>query len=125
MLGQEPDFAPGLPSALAAAFRQLSLESRAKEAARCAFELVCMSGEERLLARARHHEAQAQWTQAIESWRMLVECFPDNVDYGSALATAQVAAGRTREAQETLRVPAAAGAAGRGREARSASRWRP
>jgi tetratricopeptide (TPR) repeat protein len=102
MLEHEPDFAPAW-SALAAAFQQLSLGTRAKEAARRAFELSFrLSGEERLLVRARHHEAQAEWTQAIEAWRLLVGRFPDNVEYGSALVSAQVAAGRTREAQETL-----------------------
>jgi tetratricopeptide (TPR) repeat protein/tRNA A-37 threonylcarbamoyl transferase component Bud32 len=101
-LDWEPTFAPAW-SALAAAFRQLYLESRAKEAARRAFELsVSLSGEERMVVRARHHEAQAEWTQAIEAWRTLLGRFPDNVEYGAALAAAQVAAGRTREAQETL-----------------------
>jgi tetratricopeptide (TPR) repeat protein len=101
-LEREPSFAPAW-SALAAAFKRLYLESRAKEAARRAFELSShLSGEERLLVRARHHEAQAEWTQAIEAWRTLLGHFPDNVEYGTALASAQVAAGRTREAQETL-----------------------
>jgi len=101
-LNWEPTFAPAW-SALAAAFKQLYLESRAKEAARRAFELsVSLSEEERMVVRARHHEAQAEWPQAIETWRTLLGRFPDSVEYGTALASAQVAAGRTREAQETL-----------------------
>jgi tetratricopeptide (TPR) repeat protein len=99
---REPGFAPAW-SALAAAFKRLYLESRAKEAARRAFELsASLSAEERLLVRARHHEAQAEWTQAIEAWQLLLGRFPDNVEYGTALASSQVTAGRTREAQETL-----------------------
>ncbi len=110
---REPGFAPAW-SALAASFQQLYLESRAKEAARRAFELsASLSGEERLLVRARHHEAQAEWTQAIEAWQTLLGRFPDNVEYGTALVSAQVSAGRTREAQETLaalrRLPAPLG----------------
>jgi tetratricopeptide (TPR) repeat protein/tRNA A-37 threonylcarbamoyl transferase component Bud32 len=104
MVQREPGFAPAW-SALAAAFKQLYLESRAQEAARRAFELsASLSAEERLLVRARHHEAQAEWTQAIEAWQMLLGRFPDNVEYGTALAFAQVTAGRPREAQETLAV---------------------
>jgi tetratricopeptide (TPR) repeat protein len=99
---REPGFGPAW-SALAAAFKQLYLESRAQEAARRAFELsASLSAEERLLVRARHHEAQAEWTQAIEAWQMLLGHFPDNVEYGTALVSAQVTAGRPREAQETL-----------------------
>ncbi|MBN1206107.1 MAG: protein kinase [Myxococcaceae bacterium] len=99
---REPAFAPAWAT-LAAALKQLFQESRAREAARRAFELSTgLSGEERLVVRARHHEAQAEWTQAIEAWRMLLERFPDNVEYGTGLVSAQVAAGRTWEAQETL-----------------------
>jgi len=99
---REPGFGPAW-SALAAAFKQLYLESRAQEAARRASELSAgLSAEECLLVRARHHEAQAEWTQAIEAWQMLLRQFPDNVEYGTALVSAQVAAGRPREAQETL-----------------------
>ncbi|MDY7230345.1 protein kinase domain-containing protein [Hyalangium rubrum] len=102
MLEREPSYAPAW-SVLAAAFQQLHLDSRAKEAARRAFELSSgLSGEERLLVRARHHEAQAEWTQAIGAWQSLLGRFPDNVEYGTALASAQVSAGRMREAQETL-----------------------
>ncbi len=99
---RQSDFAPAW-SALAAALKHLFQEARAKEAARRAFELsASLSREERLLVQARHHEAQAEWAQAIEAYQTLFEFFPDNVEYGTALVTAQVAAGQVREAQETL-----------------------
>ena len=100
----EPTFAPAY-SALAAAFQYLFQEESAKEAARRAFELAgSLSREERLLVSARHHEAQAEWPQAIEAYRTLFEFFPDNVEYGAALVYAQVTAGHNREAQATLEV---------------------
>ncbi|WP_233262044.1 tetratricopeptide repeat protein [Vitiosangium sp. GDMCC 1.1324] len=99
---QEPAFAPA-HSALAAAFQYLYQEEAAKESARRAFELAgSLSREERLLVSARHHEAQAEWTQAIEAYRTLFEFFPDNVEYGTALVYARVSAGQNREAQATL-----------------------
>jgi serine/threonine protein kinase/tetratricopeptide (TPR) repeat protein len=98
----EPAFAPA-HSALAAALQYLYQEEAAKEAARRAFELSSsLSREERLLVSARHHEAQAEWPQAIEAYRTLFEFFPDNVEYGTALVFAQVSAGQNREAQSTL-----------------------
>ncbi|HEX5754204.1 MAG TPA: hypothetical protein VFZ09_48930 [Archangium sp.] len=98
----EPSFAPA-HSALAAALQYLYQEEAAKEAARRAFELSSsLSREERLLVSARHHEAQAEWPQAIEAYRTLFEFFPDNVEYGTALVFAQVSAGQNREAQSTL-----------------------
>ncbi|HSP77710.1 MAG TPA: protein kinase, partial [Myxococcaceae bacterium] len=99
---RQSDFAPAW-SALAAALKHLFQEARAREAARRAYELsASLSREERLLVQARHHEAQAEWAQAIEAYQTLFEFFPDNVEYGTALVTAQVAAGQVREAQETL-----------------------
>ncbi|AKJ01780.1 serine/threonine protein kinase [Archangium gephyra] len=98
----EPAFAPA-HSALAAALQYLYQEEAAKAAARRAFELSSsLSREERLLVSARHHEAQAEWPQAIEAYRTLFEFFPDNVEYGTALVFAQVSAGQNREAQSTL-----------------------
>ncbi len=101
---REPTFAPA-HSALAAAFQYLYQEESAKQAARRAFELAgSLSREERLLVSARHHEAQAEWPQAIEAYRTLFDFFPDNVEYGAALVYAQVTAGQNREAQATLEV---------------------
>ncbi|WP_164014694.1 protein kinase domain-containing protein [Pyxidicoccus trucidator] len=97
---------PGFPlahSALAVAFKQLFLDERASEAARRAYALSGrLSREERLLVEARHHEARASWGHAIEAYRTLFDFFPDNVEYGTALVSAQVSAGQNREALATL-----------------------
>jgi serine/threonine protein kinase/tetratricopeptide (TPR) repeat protein len=99
---QEPDFALA-HSALAAAYQGLFHAERAKDAARRAFELSeGLPHEERLLVQARHHEAHANWEAAIEAYRALVELCPDSVEYGTALASAQVSAGQPREAHATL-----------------------
>ena len=98
----EPGFAPG-HSALAAACRHAFLEVRARSAARRAFELSGgLSREERLLVVARYHEARAEWAPAIEAYRTLLEFFPDNVEYGTALVSAQATAGLVRDALGTL-----------------------
>jgi tetratricopeptide (TPR) repeat protein len=98
----EPAFAPA-HSALAAAFNLLFQGARARAAARRAFELSeGLPREERLLVVARHHEAHAEWAPAIEAYRTLFEFFPDTVEYGTALVSAQVSAGQVREALATL-----------------------
>jgi len=98
----EPTFAPA-HSALAAAFEGLFLTERAKDAAQRAFELSQgLPYEERLLVRARYHAIHAEWGPAIEVYRMLLDLHPDAVEHGTALASAQVAAGRIRGALATL-----------------------
>ena len=98
----EPGFAPG-HSALAAACKHSFFESRARAAARRAFELCeGLPREERLLVVARYHDAHAEWAQAIEAYRTLFEFFPDNVEYGTALVSAQLSAGLVREALVSL-----------------------
>lgn len=102
VVAQEPGFALAW-SALAAACQALYLADRAKDAARHAFE--CSEGlprEESLLIQARHYEMQADWGPAIDAYRALMELSPDSVDYGTALASAQLSAGQPRAARETL-----------------------
>jgi tetratricopeptide (TPR) repeat protein len=102
VVAQEPNFALA-HSALAAACSGLFLAERAKASARRAFELSPgLPHEERLLVEARHHEAEADWAQAIEAYRSLVALCPDSVEYGTALVSAYVSAGQPREAQQTI-----------------------
>jgi hypothetical protein len=42
------------------------------------------------------------WDKAIEIYRALFEFFPDDVDYGLALARTQSSGGRGKEALETV-----------------------
>jgi serine/threonine protein kinase/tetratricopeptide (TPR) repeat protein len=104
VVGREPGFALA-HSALAAAYQALFLAERAKAAARRAFELSeGLSPEERWLVQARHYEAQADWVPAIEAYGELVKLSPDSVEYGTALVSAQVSAGKAREALATIEV---------------------
>jgi serine/threonine protein kinase/tetratricopeptide (TPR) repeat protein len=98
---REPSFALA-HSALAAAYQHQFLMERAKVAARRAFALSeGLPREDGLLVRARHHEAHAEWTQAIETYQELLKLSPDTVEYGVALASAQLYAGRLRDALAT------------------------
>jgi serine/threonine protein kinase/tetratricopeptide (TPR) repeat protein len=90
-------------SALAAAWSRLGYEGRAKEQAQRALELSAQtSREERLLIEARAHQLSAETAQATESYRALWEFFPDNVDYGLALITTQIAGGHAVDGEKTL-----------------------
>lgn len=100
-LALEPGFAPAW-SALAAACQQLFHQEQAREAAGRAYALSSgLCREERLLVEGRYHEACCDWELALEAYRTLFDFFPDTLEYGLALAAAQVAAGRLGEAQAT------------------------
>ena len=89
-----PDHAP-TRSALAAALNILGYEDKAKEQAKKAMQLSpSFSREERLLIEARSHEILEETSAAVDKYRELWEFFPDNVDYGVPLASAQVRAGK-------------------------------
>ncbi len=94
---------PLLRSALAAAWRDLGHDERARQEARRAFELSgALRREERRGIEARYREVANEWEAAIEIYRELTEYFPDNLEYGLRLAAAQSAAGRSAAAAETL-----------------------
>jgi tetratricopeptide (TPR) repeat protein/predicted Ser/Thr protein kinase len=98
----DPNHAPTY-SALAAAWSTLGYEGRAKEQAQRALKLSGQtSREERLLIEARAHELSAETAQAMESYRALWEFFPDNVDYGLALISTQIAGGHAVDGEKTL-----------------------
>ena len=98
----EPDFALG-HSALSAACARLGYDAAALEEAKKASELSSkLPRPERLLIEARYYEAGRNWQQAIDTYRTLFQFFPDNIDYGLALAAAEVAGGRGTNALETV-----------------------
>lgn len=98
----EPDN-PLIHSALAAAWSALGHDERARSAARRAFELSgSLRPEERQAIEASYRETSHEWEAAIRIYRGLAESFPDNLDYGLRLATAQTAAGRSADAAATL-----------------------
>jgi len=90
-------------AALATAWNQLGYDENARTEAKKAFDLSSnLSRAERLLVEARYREMSHEWDKAIEIYRALFEFFPDNLDYGIALASMQVNGGRGNEALVTL-----------------------
>jgi len=110
----DPQF-PMAHSALASAWSALGYDSKAQQEAKLAFDLSThLSPEERLLAEGRYREANREWPKAVEIYGTLWRTFPDNLDHGLRLASAQSSAGRGKEALTTLeslrRLPFGAGA---------------
>ena len=101
-IAAEPKFALG-HSALSAAWSKLGYDNTAMEEGKKASDLSAnLPRAERLLVQARYHEVSKHWDQAIEIYRSLFEFFPDNVDYGLALAEARIKGGKGRDALETV-----------------------
>ncbi|PTL76424.1 tetratricopeptide repeat protein [Vitiosangium sp. GDMCC 1.1324] len=90
-------------SALAETWAVLGYDTRALEEARRALALAeGLSREERLLVEGRVHEMEKDWAKTVEGYRTLSSLFPDNLDYGLRLASAQSAGGQGRDALSTL-----------------------
>jgi tetratricopeptide (TPR) repeat protein len=97
----EPDYAPS-HSALAA-WAMLGYDEKAKTEAKQAFELSTnLPRADRLLVEGRYNEMSKNWEKAIEIYRALVAFFPDSLDYGLALAQAQVSGGKGKDALNTV-----------------------
>jgi tetratricopeptide (TPR) repeat protein/TolB-like protein len=89
--------------ALADAWTMLGYDSHAKEETQRAFDLSSsLSREERLSVEGRYRETAGEWDKAIEIYGGLLAFFPDNVEYGLRLATAQSTGGRGQDALATL-----------------------
>ena len=98
----EPSFALS-HVALATAWSRLGYEERAKLEAKRAFDLSAnLSRAERLLVEGRYTEMSRNWSRAIEIYHALFDFFPDNLDYGLALAEAQLGANKWKEALDTV-----------------------
>jgi eukaryotic-like serine/threonine-protein kinase len=98
----DPSFALA-HSELANAWAQLGYAENARTEAKKAFDLSgSLPREQRLLVEARYREASGDWNKAIDIYRALFEFFPDNLDYGLALAADQVNAGNAKEAVNTV-----------------------
>ncbi len=50
----------------------------------------------------RYREVSKDWEKAIEIYHALVAFFPDSLDYGLALAQAQVSGGKGKDALDTI-----------------------
>jgi tetratricopeptide (TPR) repeat protein/tRNA A-37 threonylcarbamoyl transferase component Bud32 len=98
----DPQHAP-THSALAGAWSALGYEARAREESKKAFDLAgALSREERLAVEARYREATHDWDKAVDIYRSLLQFFPDNLEYGLRLASAQESAGKGKDALATL-----------------------
>jgi eukaryotic-like serine/threonine-protein kinase len=98
----EPQYALA-HSALAAAWKGLGYDNQAKEEAKKAFDLAGnFSREDRLWIEGQYHEMTNERAKAVETYQTLFEFFPDNLDYGLRLATAQSSAAKGKDALATL-----------------------
>lgn len=90
-------------SALAAAWSALGYDAKAQEEAKRAFEIGAdLSREDRLSIEGPYRETTHAWEKAIEIYRTLFNFFPDNLDYGLRLASAQTSAGKGKDALITI-----------------------
>ena len=100
----EPQYALA-HSALSIALRGLGYDKKAIEEARKAHDLSKgFSREERLWIEGQYHENTNAWNRAVDTYRTLVDFFPDNLDYGLRLVATQVSAGKGKEALTTLQL---------------------
>jgi eukaryotic-like serine/threonine-protein kinase len=98
----EPDFAPGR-AALATAWRALGYNAKAAEEAKKAVDLSgALEREQKLLIEGQSEEIAHQWDKAIDNYRTLFQFFPDNLEYGLRLATAETYGSKPQEALATL-----------------------
>ncbi|HUL15780.1 MAG TPA: winged helix-turn-helix domain-containing protein [Terriglobales bacterium] len=103
-ISAEPNFALS-HAALAGAWEHLGYDEYAKQEAEKAFNLSSkLSRVDRLLVEGRYREASLDWGKAIEIYRALFEFFPDNLDYGLALADAQVSGEKGPDALATTQL---------------------
>ena len=98
----EPEYALS-HAAMAPVWEQLGDDGRAQAEARTALDLSAnLPRPERLLVGGRYAEMSKNWDQAINVYRALFEFFPDSLDYGLALAHAQVGGGHGAAGLATL-----------------------
>jgi eukaryotic-like serine/threonine-protein kinase len=98
----EPDN-PLLHAALAEAWSRLGYDEKVRDSARKAFELSKdLPRRDRLAVEARYDEAARDWPKAVRTYQALFDFYPDNLDYGLRLASAQIGAGRAHEALSTV-----------------------
>jgi tetratricopeptide (TPR) repeat protein/DNA-binding winged helix-turn-helix (wHTH) protein len=98
----QPEYSPAY-SALASAWLALGYDSKAAAAAQKAVNLAgSLLQQARLQTEARSHEISGEWTQAVEAYSRLQRSYPDNLDYGLSLGTAQFNMGNGAEAAATI-----------------------
>jgi tetratricopeptide (TPR) repeat protein len=89
--------------ALAQAWTALGYDSKAQDEAKRALALAApLTREQRLWIEAFYQGAGSDWPNAIKTYQQLFAFDPDNVEYGLALANAQIRGIRYDAALETL-----------------------
>ena len=90
-------------SAMAQAWSQLGYDKKAQEEAKKAFDLsASLTREQHLSVEGRYREFAHDFAAAIEIYRTLRNFFPDNLDYGLRLASAQRKAGHPKDSLDTI-----------------------
>jgi serine/threonine protein kinase/tetratricopeptide (TPR) repeat protein len=90
-------------AALAQAWSQLGYDKKAEEEAKKAFDLSAnLTREQHLSVEGRYREFAHDFPSAIEIYRTLRNFFPDNLDYGLRLASAQRKAGHPKDSLDTI-----------------------
>ncbi|MGH9547706.1 MAG: tetratricopeptide repeat protein [Terriglobales bacterium] len=89
-IGADPDF-PLAHAALSEVWWHTGYDTKARLEARRAVELSNrLSQEQRLLVQGQYEKTVQEWPQAVETYRSLFRLFPDNLDHGLLLASAQM-----------------------------------
>jgi tetratricopeptide (TPR) repeat protein len=90
-------------SSLAAAWAGLGYDTNAAAEAKRAFDLSQgLSRQDHLSVEGRYRETTREWDKAVEIYKTLFGFFPDNLDYGLALAQSQTRAGNGTAALATV-----------------------
>jgi eukaryotic-like serine/threonine-protein kinase len=98
----DPKF-PLSHSMLARAWSQLGYGQKRKEEAKRALDLSAkLPRVNRMLVEGDYYESLAQHEKAASTYQALFALFPDSVEYGLQLATAQAAAGQGNQAMGTI-----------------------
>jgi serine/threonine protein kinase/tetratricopeptide (TPR) repeat protein len=106
LLSQAAAQEPGYPlthAALSQAWLALGYDAKGRDEAKAALDTAGqLDREHHLLVEGGYYEAARDWPKAIEAYRTLFNFFPDNPDYGLALAQAQTQASQGKEVMATL-----------------------
>jgi serine/threonine protein kinase/tetratricopeptide (TPR) repeat protein len=90
---------------LAKAWMALGYNAKALDEAKKALELSGkLSRQDHWLVEAGYYEANKDWDKAIDDYQTLAKSSPDNIEYGLALANAQIAGNRGRDALQTIAI---------------------
>jgi serine/threonine protein kinase/tetratricopeptide (TPR) repeat protein len=101
-VGSDPAY-PFAHAELAKAWMALGYNETARQEAKKALELSGkLSREDHSLVKAGYYEVNKDWDKAIEVYQTLSSSSPDSIEYGLALANAQIAGERGSDALKSI-----------------------